>query len=340
MNSVSSVAEREKGGKGEREQGYRSAVCKTSPALPLSRSPFPILFLFLLSAVLLGCEEDVPTASTDLPFEVYGVLNPAADTQRVRVFPIQAALEGDTTGAPLDAVVTSTDLETGETLRWRDSLLVFSDGTYGHVFWAAFRPEGGHTYRVDVTRSDGARSSAAVRVPYVPRVLDPSWQTLPALLGGGTALLQRVEIEYEVQYCYSPAAFIRVALPYEMASFREGDWHRVDFIPVEDYPRVEEWMREEELLVPRHGLILRSARLHAVVTDAGWEPPGGAYDPEVLIEPGLMSNVENGLGFIGAGYDVHEPLEVPSMMRQEAGFLEQPLMDPPRGEPFLCPFPS
>ena len=34
--------------------------------------------------------------------------------------------------------------------------------------------------------------------------------------------------------------------------------------------------------------------------DSGWDPPGGIFDPEILAQPGALSNVENGYGYFGS----------------------------------------
>jgi hypothetical protein len=36
------------------------------------------------------------------------------------------------------------------------------------------------------------------------------------------------------------------------------------------------------------------------VLDDQFNPPGGRFNPEVLVQPGVFSNVENGFGFVGA----------------------------------------
>lgn len=36
---------------------------------------------------------------------------------------------------------------------------------------------------------------------------------------------------------------------------------------------------------------------------ASWNPPGGVFDYELLAQPGTMSNVNNGFGFVGAGVE-------------------------------------
>ena len=41
---------------------------------------------------------------------------------------------------------------------------------------------------------------------------------------------------------------------------------------------------------------------HKPAANAEWDPPGGVFDADVLVQPGTLSNVENGFGFVGAGY--------------------------------------
>jgi hypothetical protein len=53
---------------------------------------------------------------------------------------------------------------------------------------------------------------------------------------------------------------------------------------------------------PADYLFLRQMELRMVIGDETWNPPGGVFDPEVLVEPGTFTNVENGFGYVGAGY--------------------------------------
>lgn len=52
----------------------------------------------------------------------------------------------------------------------------------------------------------------------------------------------------------------------------------------------------------RYGIELRVIILRFIAASADWLPPEGDFDPEVLVQPGTLSNVTNGFGFIGAGY--------------------------------------
>ena len=65
-----------------------------------------VLAGLLLAAGTAGCAEDVnPVAGTDHVFSFYSVLTPQADTQWVRVFPVEMRLE-PARAPSLDAVVT------------------------------------------------------------------------------------------------------------------------------------------------------------------------------------------------------------------------------------------
>ena len=39
--------------------------------------------------------------------------------------------------------------------------------------------------------------------------------------------------------------------------------------------------------------------LQVSVLDANWDPPQGVFDPEILAQPGVLSNVKNGFGTWG-----------------------------------------
>ncbi len=56
----------------------------------------------------------------------------------------------------------------------------------------------------------------------------------------------------------------------------------------------------ESLGVLEAGLGLIALEYDFFVTESGWAPP--SMDPDVLAEPGTFSNVDAGLGFVGAGY--------------------------------------
>ena len=60
--------------------------------------------------------------------------------------------------------------------------------------------------------------------------------------------------------------------------------------------------------------------ISAVVTNNEWVPPGGVFNANAFVEPGTFSNVENGFGFVGAGYDTSVEWVPSDSVLQASGF--------------------
>ncbi|HEX7070008.1 MAG TPA: hypothetical protein VF190_04345 [Rhodothermales bacterium] len=308
------------------------------------RVPFArLLGLALLTAASLfaaGCEEDV----TDLhisgtPFTIYGVVNPTADTQYVRVFPVT-----DTPAAhspdPIQASARYVDLESGTVYSARDSVVAFQEGRFGHVFWAAFRPRFDASYRIEVESGDGVTSYATVRTPppsaiselqpytrFEPQARDRV-PMVPLMVERTDGVLQQIVAVYHVE-AHNIGRDFHV-IPYDTAVQDVAGGWRVDVDLVRDYNAIyaiwqDEYRRHEADLRERGVECCRvefyGLELRAVVVDSNWVPPGGVYDPELLVQPGTMDNVENGFGFIGAGYEARSDVFVPRCLQYWAGYV-------------------
>lgn len=264
----------------------------------------PLLALVLFSA----CEEAVfPILESDRNFTLYGTLDMAQDTQFVRVVPIREALDPGSP-APLDVTFTSEDLHTGDVLTWRDSVIVFANGSYGHVFYAPLRLRAGHRYRIEV-REPGSEvvTSAETMVPSAPRpVVRP--ETVTASVSGGTVTVRGSQeivwqglnrrpfrVEHWYRFITSERLpFSDVRLPYEPAHAAEdaGDW-KVSLNLATD-------RRALDTLINVRGNPLAGLAMQVTVLDTAFVPPGGVFDPEVLAQPEVFTNVENGFGFVGS----------------------------------------
>lgn len=290
--------------------------------MPRLYSSAPTCFV-LLALLLLGCEEDVTAViGTAYPFEVYGYLDPTADSQFVRVFPVEGTLERAVEDE-LDALVATTDLSTGHELTWRDSVITYEDGSRGYLFWAPFRPVGGRTYRLEVRRSDGAASRADVRVPEVPAVLPPEIGTsvqLPVDLGDPGLRVKLVEVEYDISFGWCQGDKERYTFSYARAVNDAAGTKRVGIDLSGDYRSIILGLMQKGHYQERYGLMARSLRMRVLTMDAAWHPAGGVFDPEVLIEPGVLTNVENGFGYVGGGYIWDVTLDVPEAALSAAGF--------------------
>lgn len=322
------------------ESGSRSAGAperkelpdSLTPRLPDSFSSIRCLLACLLALLLLGCEEDFnPFVGEERPFTLWGYMDAGADTQKVRVFTIEAGPGLDRAG-PIDAVVTSTDLDTGEQRPWHDAQVVFDNGSAGHVFWSAFRAQYGHRYRLEVARSDGAASRVEVVVPDpVEVVFDPDFPgtAIPLEILGDPPRLIKVEVEYDTWTVPSsnpwppgtlpgPSYNFPVAISYtDKLKVIEGGW-QTQINMVEDVPGIKDVF--EQNCLSSILITIQSVRLRLLVATEDWDPPGGTFDPEVLAEPGTFSNVENGFGFFGGGFSVNERWVPPLSALRAAGF--------------------
>ena len=296
-----------------------------------------MLFSIILSSV--ACEEDVTAVlDTGQPYTLFGLITTQLDTQWVRVFPIENRLTSEVQEL-LDAQVTSTDLQIGESVVWRDSLVLEADGKTSHAFYAPFRAEYGHIYRVEATRSDNIMSYVEVQVPVeadvvVEEPVHAGFILQPVTIVPDVPQLFDVEIKYNVQYkrIFPPDPMNPIAGPdtvlwpevyyfsYEGKQTRVNEGWRVTFNLTDDYQSILDLIPREHDLPEPPVLYLRNMEVHLIVADEAWDPPGGSLDPEVLIQPGVMSNVKNGFGFIGAGYRIKQDWIPTVEARRAAGF--------------------
>lgn len=296
--------------------------------------PGVVVGILLLFFVLTGCDEDVTAVrGTDQPFSLYGVLSPQFDSQWVRVYPIEGRLEPGTT-EPLDAQFASTDLQNGERHVWNDSLVEDLFNQKGHAFWAPFRAEYEHTYTLEVRRSDDATSSVEITVPPLTKITpqDPtviaSSVQLPVHVGARAPRLNKIEVSYAVSFI--PAGERRsegedVVIAYDG---RERKTEEAWIIPIDmsgDFKDVSNIVTQRigSPIDREFGLLLLSIAVRLIVANEEWAPPGGTFDPAVLVQPGTMSNVENGFGFVGAGYRLEKRWVPAAEAITAAGFRAQ-----------------
>ena len=251
--------------------------------------------LLVLAIGSLGCEETItPPSRTDAVFTIYGLFNPKSDTQAVRVYTVENLLDV-TKPEPIDAVVTSVDLTTGETRVWADSLVKFIRGPFGHIFYSPFKAEFEHRYRIEVDRSDGAHVEVTTTVPPLsePEVKEPDpdiFELITRVLWPNAPNLIDIKVVYHsnvgvLEWDYGDSSERTPGGRVVNVRFR-ADTRNIFFeaIPAGISP-----------------VRLNRVEIRAVVADAEWVPPDGRFDPDVLVEPGTLTNVEGGFGFVSAG---------------------------------------
>ena len=274
----------------------------------MSLARYSLVFVLAAVLVLGACEESVdPILDSDRQFTLWGTLDMNADTQFVRVIPIRPGLTA--ADAPLEATVTSTDLETGEVVVWRDSVVTFPGGRVGHIFYAPLRVQPLHRYQIDVTapgRELTTRAVTTVPARPEPEVAPESVQRITTPQGARIEARQAVVWRGVGREPYRIEQWYRF-LDNEVFTFRDV---RLPFAPLVSEPAAgDAWLVNLNLL--SHRLVMDSLislnnkslaglAMQITVLDEAFVPPGGVFDPDVLVQPGTLSNVENGFGFVGA----------------------------------------
>ena len=291
-----------------------------------------ILPVLLIAPVLIGCEEDVMAVlGTDYPFTIWGVMNPEADTQFVRVFPIEGTLRaGDP--EPLDAQFTSTDLETGEERVWLDSIRIGERNLVEHFYYLPIPAEYGHTYHLELVSGDGRTSSVEVDVPARTDLILSDVDTtgpvrLPVHIPNDPPNLIHTRVLLGMSYVVGYSAsgcpdyrYVEHSLPFDdQRRPVEGGFSFV--VNLNDiYSEVLSITRNDDAFIPQHGITLGFISFSTVVANRAWDPPDDTFDPSVLVQPGTMENVENGFGFVGAGFRLSRTWSLAPHIVERTGF--------------------
>ncbi len=255
----------------------------------------------LLVAVLLLARCDTafnPIQESDFHFSVFGFLDAAADSQFIRISPVRDSIA--LAPGPIDAVVTLEHLASGRTIPFRDSLFTFQtslDERLAYNFWSSEPIAHEATYRLTVTRSDGAASTATVTLPPPypdPELLLPDQRDTPvpsftaAIRATGVERLAdlRIVISFH-QQGESLENTGTVTISYLDRVAVVGGNLGVQFRPYNDFfSRVPGCPIVDDVQV--------------FIAAAGPEwPDFMTIDDETLALADVVTNVENGIGFLG-----------------------------------------
>ena len=264
-----------------------------------------LCFCLLLALGASACSDDiVAPPPTEAHFTLWGALNPDTTAQAIRVVPVLPVVDGERP-EPLDASVTTTDLATGETTVWVDSTVTFPGGRVGHVFHTTAAVAYGSRQLVRIARSDGAETTAYVRVPpiVVPVAEAPVLTdgqnpdvTYPTLWPG-VPQLDVIRVRYDLQV--SDCSVFSITAPGEdravVAEPTDGGWRASLSL---------------DRAVARGSLgnggsagrALLGVTLEALVSGVDARPPGGTFDPALFFDPGQFSNVDGGFGLVVGAY--------------------------------------
>lgn len=281
------------------------------------RHRFFFLVLIGLAGLTTSCSDTTidPFENEEKYFTIWGYLDQLSSTHSVRVIPVTRFPEVITSStddnAQIDAEVYSVDLATGERKRWNHALQELSDGSFGHVFSSQFIVNSKRSYRLEVIRSDGKMTYAETRVPGISS--DTLLVKSPLVWENDSTLVYQ---DFEIPNIPSPwdidvfywweggTAKQGVYVPYGRDGERTstGGW-KIRANISEDQQAVwkrVQWAIDRGLLEPNGTHHLFGMGLQIRILDGNWDPPEGVFDPEVLAQPGVLSNVVGGHGFFGS----------------------------------------
>ncbi|PAP76107.1 hypothetical protein [Rubrivirga marina] len=159
--------------------------------------------LLALAVLVPACDSTFePRVEDAEAFAIFGTLDGRAATQRLRVQDLASSVFE--TPDRLPAEITSTEITSGRTTTWRDSLVTLSSGDPAHLFLAGLTVAPGETHRIEAVRTtDGARSSVTIAFP-TPTVAARPQDTVSTAVQvdvaglGGARLLEPV-VRYRVR---------------------------------------------------------------------------------------------------------------------------------------------
>lgn len=270
---------------------------------PLPQRTFYVAALLLVFG-LSACETNVdPILGTDAGPTLFGFIDPTNPRQAIRVFEFADQLI-QSRPDPLSSIVSITDVETGASVALRDSVVQFENGTFGHIYTTRFQPAFERLYRIEGTTDDSPVSTAVVLTP--PDVeptlggerITPTSVRLP-LEWPEAPLLLDIEVAYVFDVRRNGRRFVET-IPFDYTS-RQVQTAAGWAIEV-DLTNDARTIFARDLFVDGSDVVFNRIEARAFVAFADWVSPIGSFDPEILVEPGTFSNVEDGFGFVGAGY--------------------------------------
>ncbi|NNE68840.1 MAG: DUF4249 family protein [Rhodothermales bacterium] len=280
--------------------------------------------LLLLVLVAAGCSDTTldPFDNDARYFTVYGFLDQLETHHQVRVIPVTRSPElilAPTEDHRIDAKVFSTDLTTGQLREWDHDFQRLDDGTYGHVFRSRFLVAPGRRYRLEVIRADGKMAWAETQVPVLP---DAALYQKGDIIYSADSTDVRQEIvipkipsPWDINAIYllnnqnngslpgGGALQSFFFVPYGRAGSRtdDGGW-RVTLDLAGDSEGIRQIVsdyRAEGVYDDTPETVV-SIGVQVRILDSEWDPPEGVFDPEVLAQPDVIGNVQQGYGHWGS----------------------------------------
>jgi hypothetical protein len=244
-----------------------------------------------------ACESNFdPMEDNELyDFSMYGYLDLNADTQWIRVMPILDTLISRNS-APLDIEVTLTRESNGEVEVLNDSLFFYNNVAYTWNYWTTATLQLDEEYTVRAESSAGEYSEATVRIPRPfpePEIEYSEGDERGNVSGQGAENLVVAQAIYTV-IVYDQGFPSR---PFEVA------FSNIGLTQVRENGNynftIQAWpVLMNETGKPQSQISIQKRELIVASGSEDWPDLSGLTEYEITI-PGVVSNVENGTGFIG-----------------------------------------
>lgn len=245
----------------------------------------------LLTFAFSACEESFQPVQENERyfFSINGVLDASVDTQWVRVMPVRESLNL-APELPVPEVILQ-HVESGESVMMRDSVFQYSGGRYAYNFWTTMPIEPEQTYHLTVKGADGRVSSTEATLPKdfpLPQFSTHEFGQ-DILLVPGVEKLADVQVIYRIKINRSGIVF-ETAFPFlQNSTYIPPSQYRVAIDP--DAPQAI--IRETYC-----GITVIERNVFVASGGPDW-PDFVSLDRHSIALPDGVSNVENGVGFLG-----------------------------------------
>lgn len=253
--------------------------------------------IFTLAAILTtglflnSCDESFNTFKENdrYLFSISGYLDSSLEEQWLRVINLQEEIDGE--DHRMSGVVTMQHLETGEIYSFQDSLFQFSETNFAYNVRAGARIHPSSTYLLTATREDGAQSRVFVDIP--DAFPDPIFMPSDHFWHPDMFRINQVEHLADVQ--------VRFNVHHKLAEFTQP----MQVSVLQEAFRIDEhthgvYIYKEIIDNNIRGLTdveITDCELYVASAGMDWID-FSEVDPEILMLPDGITNVENGTGYV------------------------------------------
>lgn len=256
--------------------------------------------LIMLAIILLhGCDPAFsPIEENNRHYSIFGYLNASADTQFVRIEKVRDSLFFDTP-TKLDARVKLTNVTTGQSVFFKDSLFQYPFRGKVHNYYSTSAINPTETYRLEVVE-EGTKTKAEVVIPH-------TFPT-PELLSGSRLKITDIDRLIGVKMIYSVYANCsnppnKDICPEEPTINQHSFQHLEDTLHVGNgviHAQIgqSEDLQEIKKQYSKEGITLVKVEVVVAAGSPSWPDFIGLEEEEIAV-PGNTSNIEGGVGLLG-----------------------------------------